>query len=124
MDRINGPDHIEDVLVLRHPGQWFGWSDSKNKVYANLIILDDQYSKPTKASLENELATMQAAYPWNKARQIRDGLLADSDWTSLADTPLSETEQAAWHLYRQELRDIPQTYDDAEDVEWPEAPDV
>ena len=36
---INGrPNHIEDYLVLLHTGQWFGWSNSKNKVYANLII--------------------------------------------------------------------------------------
>ena len=32
------PDHIEDYLVTVRTGQWFGWSDSKNKVYANLII--------------------------------------------------------------------------------------
>ena len=32
------PDHIEDYLAQLHTGQWFGWSDSKNKVYANLII--------------------------------------------------------------------------------------
>ena len=40
------PEHIEDVLVHLHSGQWFGWSDSKNKVYANLVIhsADD---KPT-----------------------------------------------------------------------------
>jgi hypothetical protein len=31
-------DHIEDVLVFLHPGQWFGWSDYTNKIYANLII--------------------------------------------------------------------------------------
>ena len=30
------PDHIEDYLVTVRTGQWFGWSDSKNKVYAIL----------------------------------------------------------------------------------------
>ena len=29
---------LEDYLVSLHTGQWFGWSDSKNKVYANLVI--------------------------------------------------------------------------------------
>ena len=38
MDANGRPDHIEDVLVTLHTGQWFGWSDSKNKVYANLVI--------------------------------------------------------------------------------------
>jgi len=32
------PNHIEDALCHMGSGQWFGWSDSKNKVYANLII--------------------------------------------------------------------------------------
>jgi len=52
------PEHIEDVLVHLHSGQWFGWSDSKNKVYANLVIhsADD---KPTQEWLEAELARQQ-----------------------------------------------------------------
>ena len=41
MDINFRPNHIEDYLVSLHTGQWFGWSDSKNKVYANLIIHDD-----------------------------------------------------------------------------------
>ena len=33
--RIDGrADHIEDYLVTVRDGQWFGWSDSKNKIYA------------------------------------------------------------------------------------------
>ena len=36
---INGrPNHIEDYLITLHSGQWFGFSDWKNKVYENLII--------------------------------------------------------------------------------------
>ena len=45
-----------------HPGQWFTWSDYKNKVYENLVILDGSKEKPTKEFLESELATQQAAY--------------------------------------------------------------
>ena len=40
MDNNGRANHIEDYLVQLHSGQWFGWSDSKNKVYANLIIHD------------------------------------------------------------------------------------
>jgi len=51
---INGrPNLIEDYLVTVRAGQWFGWSDSKNKIYANLIVHDggskaikDKYPKP------------------------------------------------------------------------------
>ena len=58
---INGrPDHIEDYLVSLHTGQWFGWSDAKNKVYANLIIHDDSKSKPSESDCTTGLATLQA----------------------------------------------------------------
>ena len=34
------PNHIENALVKLHPNQWFTWTDSKNKVYANLRLTD------------------------------------------------------------------------------------
>ena len=59
---INGrPNHIEDVLATLHTGCWFGWSDSKNKVYANLVIHSAD-AKPTESELTTELATRQAAF--------------------------------------------------------------
>tara|TARA_R100000458_G_C8103020_1_gene128940 strand:- start:21 stop:311 length:291 start_codon:yes stop_codon:yes gene_type:complete len=60
---INGrPDHIEDYLVSLHIGQWFGWSDSKNKIYANLIIHDNSKTKPTEQECNDGLATMQSNF--------------------------------------------------------------
>jgi len=53
------PDHIEDYLVQLHTGQWFGWSDSKNKIYANLIIHDDTKSKPSESDCTAGLKTLQ-----------------------------------------------------------------
>ena len=60
---INGrATHIEDYLVSLHTGQWFGWSDSKNKVYANLIIHDDSKTKPTEQECIDGLAQLQTDY--------------------------------------------------------------
>jgi len=60
---INGKaNHIEDYLAQLHTGQWFGWSDPKNKVYANLIIHDDSKAKPTEQECTDGLATMQSEY--------------------------------------------------------------
>ena len=59
---MNRPTHIEDYLVSLHTGQWFGWSDSKNKVYANLIIHDDSKSKPSESDCTNGLVTLQSDY--------------------------------------------------------------
>ena len=70
---INGrPDHIEDYLVQLHSGQWFGWSDSKNKVYANLIIHDDSKSKPSESDCTNGLATLQSNYDSAQTKNTND----------------------------------------------------
>ena len=62
MDNNGRPNHIEDYLVQLHQGQWFGWSDSKNKVYANLIIHDDSKSKPSESDCTSGLATLQSDF--------------------------------------------------------------
>ena len=56
---MSKPTHIEDYLVQLHSGQWFGWSDSKNKVYANLIIHDSSKSKPSEADCTAGLKKLQ-----------------------------------------------------------------
>ena len=59
---INGrADHIEDYLITVRTGQWFGWSDSKNKIYANLIVHDGG-SKPSELDCTNGLKTLQDAW--------------------------------------------------------------
>ena len=55
------PDHIEDYLITVRNGQWFGWSDSKNKIYANLIVHDGG-TKPTEQECTDGLAALQAAW--------------------------------------------------------------
>ena len=60
--RLDGrADHIEDYLVTVRTGQWFGWSDSKNKIYANLIVHDGG-SKPTEKQCTDGLTALQAAW--------------------------------------------------------------
>ena len=59
--RTGRPDHIEDYLITVRTGQWFGWSDSKNKIYANLIVHDGG-SKPTESDCTTGLAALQSAW--------------------------------------------------------------
>ena len=64
--------HIEDVLAHLHDGQWFEWSDHKNKIYANLVLtekmgvdgklVDNPHSLPTEKSLTDALAKQQSDY--------------------------------------------------------------
>ena len=58
---IPRPAHIEDYLVTVRLGQWFGWSDSKNKIYENLIVHDGG-TKPSESDCTTGLAALQAAW--------------------------------------------------------------
>ena len=59
MDKKTGrADHIEDYLVTVRTGPWFGWTNSKNKVYANLVVLDSG-AKPSEADVNAGLKKLQ-----------------------------------------------------------------
>jgi hypothetical protein len=56
---------------------------------------------------------------WESIRFQRNELLSKSDYTQMADWP---GEKTAWATYRQDLRNIPQTFAAPEDVIWPTPP--
>tara|TARA_R110001583_G_scaffold84897_1_gene222846 strand:+ start:293 stop:523 length:231 start_codon:yes stop_codon:yes gene_type:complete len=67
------PNHIEQALSKLHPYQWFGWSDSHNKIYANLRltkkigidgnIIDNLITElPTEESVNAKLLEMQTEW--------------------------------------------------------------
>ena len=103
------------VLLRNYPGA--EWSLSGDD-YADLIWLDGT-PKPSQAELDAAWPLVQEALAWDAVRAERDRLLAQSDWTQVADAPV---DQQAWAVYRQALRDIPQDFDSPDDVVWPEAP--
>ena len=74
MPDTNGrPNHIEDALVSLNAGQWFTWTDSKNKIYANLKlsekigvdgkIKDNTVTElPTESAVNAKLKELQDAW--------------------------------------------------------------
>ena len=69
------PDHIEDAIIRIHTGSWFYWTDSKNKIYANLRLHDKVWNAdgsalidnpvtelPTESVINTKLAEIQAAW--------------------------------------------------------------
>ena len=44
-------------------------------------------------------------------RMLRDEALSASDWTQMADSPLSTEDKTAWANYRTYLRDLPANTD-------------
>jgi len=73
----------------------------------------------------DRLATENA--PIKKAEEhrfTRDGLLTDSDWTQIPDSPLTDAQKTSWGVYRQALRDITShaNWPNLEDADWPTKP--
>ena len=70
---------------------------------------------------EGNTAEAADSLTWNDIRVKRDGILKDTDWTM---TTGATVDQAQWAAYRQNIRDIPQTYKDKtpDDVVWPTQP--
>jgi hypothetical protein len=56
------------------------------------------------------------------ARSERDGWLKYCDWTVMPDSPLSDSDKAAWQTYRQALRDVPAQAGFPDNITWPTKP--
>lgn len=59
-----------------------------------------------------------------RVRNMRNELLANTDWTQFPDVPISEEMRQKWQQYRQELRDYPSRIDVEEWIApaWPIEP--
>lgn len=80
------------------------------------VFLDAGFSQAT-------FKKYQSVADWNEIREVRESLLVDAG--NLVDTALDNGIDATpFRQYRQALRDIPQTYDNPEDVVWPTKPSL
>jgi len=134
------PNHIEDYLGTLNIGYggWFGWSDSNNKVYDNLILhpkifdcskqeLVDTHitSFPTEQECIDGLEQMQFNFDMTKLRAKRNKDLQDSDWTQLSDNTLTNDQRQAWMRFRTELRNITDgltTVEQVNNIDYPDKP--
>lgn len=62
------------------------------------------------------------ALTWEQVRKQRESKLRASDWTQMPDTALSAEEVDEWRKYRQDLRNITETFDNPDKVVWPVIP--
>lgn len=79
---ISRPSSIEEILCEFANGKWWDWSDKSDRVYANLVVVDDSVTKPTEDEVNAKLAELQAAYdeanaPYKLARASAYPSIAD-----------------------------------------------
>ena len=107
-------DGIEEIK-----GQWF------TKFIVGPVFTDttdDEGEVTTAADNEAAYKARIDAEAATSVRTERDKLIAETDWTQLADSPLSDSVKATWITYRQALRDLPSTTGFPHEVTWPEQP--
>lgn len=87
----------EAVAVQREPFTTYEteWVKGDDFVYREIVV----------SSIVDE--EMMDAHESEVLKKERDRLLAESDWTQLADVPMTEENKGIWAEYRQSLRDAP-----------------
>lgn len=88
------------------------WIDCPDEVTTEYTYENGQFVAPK--SIVNELSILDFRFERNR-------LLTQSDWTQLPDTNPPGGKEV-WVTYRQELRDLPETYIDLNSVVWPTPP--
>ena len=74
-------------------------------------------------SITDETFEMPETMAW--LRNKRNLMLEECDWTQAADSPLSDSKKAEWATYRQQLRDLTNSYttkNSIEDIVFPTKP--
>ena len=81
MRKDGRPDHIEDALCAIQVGQWFTWSDSKNKIYENIRLVskvwidekevDNPITEiPSESTINEKLKEIQTAWDSAKDKKV------------------------------------------------------
>lgn len=79
--------------------------------FVSVVQVADMTAEEVQAAKDSAMANLRAQ---------RNRLLSGCDWTQLADSPC---DKAVWATYRQTLRDLPSTVDDARTFNnWPHDP--
>ena len=92
---------------------WAIPKDESNRMYQEYLAWVAEGKTPDPADTET--------LTWDSIRATRDQILIDTDWTM---TTGATVDQAQWAAYRQNIRDIPQTYSGKtpDEVVWPTQP--
>ena len=94
--------------------KWVDCDDEKVKIgwnYDDSKFTDIYDEKP---ATDEEIAS--------QVRSDRNFLLAESDWTQMPDSALSDSKKKEWIAYRKSLRDIPSQSGFPKTITWPDRP--
>ena len=100
------PDIVNALEALKPEAIWSLVNNpTATSDYECLVWQDETQTKPTEEEINAKIAELEAAEPARQVREIRNRLLAESDWTQSRDVVLLN--DTTWQQYRQDLRDLP-----------------
>jgi len=116
---------VRDGVEQDSNGNWVEKYVARD-MFADTTEEDDDGNVTTTTKAQHE-TTYQAGLDATTAeghRTTRNKLLADTDWTQMNDSPLSNEDKTSWATYRQELRDLSDldAWPNLADDDWPVEP--
>jgi len=111
---VSTRDGVEQI-----DGQWF------TKFIAGPVFTDttdDEGNVTTAADNEAAYRAKVDADAGASVRAERDKKLTETDWTQMADSPLSSDKKTEWATYRTSLRDLPSASGFPHTMIWPTEP--
>lgn len=98
--------YIGHILANYFPiDQGYNWEFSSTE----LLSFSGPSPAPTNEELLNCLESVKNGYPMHLIRELRNKKLKASDKYTISDYPVSDIKRAEWLLYRQQLRELPET---------------
>ena len=96
-------------------------TEDGNSLFIPFDVANTDYQEYLEWVKTNTVEAADDTLTWDDIRSTRDGILSSTDWTM---TTGASVDQAQWAAYRQNIRDIPQTYSGKtpDEVVWPTQP--
>ena len=104
-------DVVEEEFEVHSSMSWVDCDDT--------VEVGNNYDGST---FTNHIVPLTAEQKLDRLRVERNKLLNSTDWKIVMHKEKGTNIPAAWKTYRQELRDITNTYTSLDDVVWPTAP--
>lgn len=125
------PGYAEAISEICPNAQWA----IRDNDYSTLEWFSPEIAIPDKSIVEQKIIELKNNEPMRMLREIRDLYLKNTDWTQGADIRAIRGPEwcATWDVYRQELRDMPDTqtpyFENDNDmhlsgVVWPTVPNI
>lgn len=87
----------------------------------DVVVIEEDSA--AQAAAEAAKAQVEEDLKWATLRAERNRLLAETDYTQLADSPHDAPKKAEYATYRQALRDLPSNTVDPENPSYPSKPE-